>query len=891
MKKNIVTLRFASLCCLHSQAQYKMDLKDVTPPKIQYLDMGAAGPKGKEIRINNVYWEEGGIPKLPVMGEFHYNRMDERYWRESLMKMKATGIDIVSTYNLWILHEEFEGRQHWGERNNLRKFVELCHELGLKVHLRIGPYCNAEIRNGGFPDWIEFNNKIRKRTNDPLYLEYVRYWYKSLFNQVKGLLYKDGGPIVGIQLENEYVTEGLVVSHILALKKIAVEEGFDVPVYSMTHWMMSDYPKKEVIPYAGYYLETPWISHGNEENPTTPQEFFTYNRISENIGNDFIKTSTKVESLDGANNESPYFTCEVGLGTPNYYMRRAVVPEELAGETINLRLGCGVNLMGYYMYVGQTNPIGQQYTTARQTARVSNDYQAPIREFGTLGVVMKETKKLNYFMNDFGAQLAPMRAYLPIANKDKNNLQWAVRSNGESGFVFCSNYLYKHDRKMYKNVQFTIELKNEKIQIPRKKTTVLNGSYFLWPFNMDINGVMLQYATAQPICSLTEDDVETIFFFSDDEIPAEFNFKAESISEIKVNRGKVQQTNQFFFIDQLEAGKDCSIEIKKKKGGTIRLIVLTEKESDQIWKGEIQKKKFVALSESAMMVDMESAYISSESEKQTVWNYKAGRFAPVEYSSKPVSYQVSPVAVSPLQDAASIRPIIGKIVQRSFNTKSLSQIERAYLRFQTTSKVKVQLNKQDVKTASYQGYQYAEITKIAQNGMNDISFELESPDKGIMAEIEVLLEDGTRWVWSTDRLWRCEDGKTLVQLCNEASKPLAFSPEEHLSIFNIQLPSGLTAEKATRLYVNATGDIANAYIGSRLIHDVFINGADWIIGMNRYTRELEENQTLTIRIDGLKTVDIPIYFEKNIAKKDCLQPVIRSLNMKQEYVVPIQLFK
>ena len=541
MKNIISVFGLALLCSSPAYAQYKMELDKVATPQLNYIKMGHPGAKGQEIRINNLYWEEAGKPKFPVMGEFHYNRMDERYWRESLMKMKASGIDIVSTYSLWVLHEEFEGRQDWSGRNNLRKFVELCKEIGLKVHLRPGPYCNAEIRNGGFPDWIEFNKNLKPRTNDPLYLEYVKYWYQSLFNQVKGLLYKDGGPIVAIQLENEYVTEGMVVPHLTALKKIAVEAGFDLPVYSMTHWMMSDYPKGEIIPYAGYYLETPWISFGDKENPTTDQEFFSYNRVSDNIGNDFIKTSAKVESLDASANDSPYFTCEMGLGAPNYYMRRAVVEEEMAGENINLRLGCGVNLMGYYMYVGQTDPIGEQYTTARATARVSNDYQAPIREFGQLGVVMKESKKLNYFMNDFGSELVSKRAFLPLANRDRKNLQWAVRTDGKSGYVFCSNILHKHPRKEYRNVQFNLELDGEKVCLPRKKTTIKDRSYFFWPFNMDLKGIVLNYATAQPICHLDENGTRHYFFFEDDGIPAEFRFKAENIAEVQRTSEEVER--------------------------------------------------------------------------------------------------------------------------------------------------------------------------------------------------------------------------------------------------------------------------------------------------------------------------------------------------------------
>ena len=222
-------------------AQYKIDLGKVTPPTVKYLQLGHSGPVGKEIRINNLYLEEGGIPQLPVMGEIHYNRMDSRYWRDALLKMKASGIDIVATYCIWSLHEEFEGELSWEGHLNLRRFIELCKELDMKVHLRFGPYCNAEIKNGGLPDWIVNNKNLITRSNDPLYLEYTRRWYQAVYDQVKGLLWKDGGPVMALQLENEYVRPGMIVSHLLNLKKMAVEIGFDVPLYSMTHWMDSEY--------------------------------------------------------------------------------------------------------------------------------------------------------------------------------------------------------------------------------------------------------------------------------------------------------------------------------------------------------------------------------------------------------------------------------------------------------------------------------------------------------------------------------------------------------------------------------------------------------------------------------------------------------------------------
>ena len=410
-------------------AQHTIDLSKVSLPSVKYLTLGNPGPAGKEIRINNLYMDEGGIPKLPVMGEFHYSRMQPDYWRDALLKMKASGINIVATYCLWSLHEETEGELSWEGHLNLRRFVELCKELGLKVHLRVGPYCNAEIKNGGLPDWIVENKHLKVRSNDPLYLEYTRRWYQGLYEQINGLLWKDGGPIMALQLENEYVTRGMIVSHLMNLKKMAVEIGFDVPLYTMTHWMDSEYPKGEIVPYAGFYIEAPWTTTGKEEMPTSNFEFFTYNRLSDNIGTDIIKIEGDVESLSGENNDSPFFTCEVGVGSTTFYHRRAVVPEELAGEMINLRLGCGANLMGYYMYVGGSNPVGEKRTFQSSGPRISYDYQAPIREFGTLGTVMQETKKYNYFMNDFGTALAPAIAYLPKENQNRDNLQWAVRNS------------------------------------------------------------------------------------------------------------------------------------------------------------------------------------------------------------------------------------------------------------------------------------------------------------------------------------------------------------------------------------------------------------------------------------------------------------------------------
>ena len=861
-------------------AQYKIDLGKVTPPTVKYLQLGHSGPVGKEIRINNLYLEEGGIPQLPVMGEIHYNRMDSRYWRDALLKMKASGIDIVATYCIWSLHEEFEGELSWEGHLNLRRFIELCKELDMKVHLRFGPYCNAEIKNGGLPDWIVNNKNLITRSNDPLYLEYTRRWYQAVYDQVKGLLWKDGGPVMALQLENEYVRPGMIVSHLLNLKKMAVEIGFDVPLYSMTHWMDSEYPKGEIVPYAGFYIEAPWTASGKNEIPTSNFEFFTYNRLSDNIGTDIIKIEGDVESLSGENNDSPFFTCEIGVGTTAFYQRRAVVPEEMAGENINLRLGCGANMMGYYMYTGGTNPVGKISTYQSSGPRISYDYQAPIREFGTLGTVMQETKKYNYFMNDFGTALAPAVAYLPTTNQDRDNLQWAVRLNGNTGYLFCSTYLYKHSRKDYKNVQFSIKLKDETIRIPRQKVTVKNGTYFLWPFNQELSNVLLKYSTTQPVCSLKEGNNHTYFFFEDDAIPGEYLIENKDIRNIEVKNGSYRKEKDRYFINQLTPGKECIIKITKENGSTVRFVTLTEEESDHIWKGTIKGKKFVAITNSSLIYDNDKITLIDDQPSTEIWTYEDGNFKQQTFQSSAHNLQAEFRPITPMEKSLWIRPTEGNIAKRQFSLSTFSKVERAYLRYVSSDPISCMINGKETKTTSMDSYSYANVTDFIQNGNNTIEFNL-SNDKEITAEIEVLLKNGKRILWNTDATWLSADNKPVATTTGK-NKPSAFAPEEHVGLYEVKAPAATCSDEETRMYISYKGDVANAYLNGNLIGDSFYDGTEWILSLSRLKESIDTNP-MVIRIDGLKSADVPIYFEKNVVPADCVVPTISDILVKQEY--------
>ena len=214
-------------------------------------------PDGSTIEVDSRSLLLDGKRWTPVMGEFHFSRYPANEWREELIKMKAGGVDIVATYVFWIHHEEEEGVWDWTGCRNLRKFIETANEVGLKAIVRCGPWCHGEVRNGGTPDWV-----LQARAGE--FARTILDTWKSRACSTSrsppsstGLLWKDGGPVIGIQLENEF--KG-AAEHMLRLKEIAREVGLDVPLYTRTGWTetRTPLPFGEILPLYGVYAEGFW---------------------------------------------------------------------------------------------------------------------------------------------------------------------------------------------------------------------------------------------------------------------------------------------------------------------------------------------------------------------------------------------------------------------------------------------------------------------------------------------------------------------------------------------------------------------------------------------------------------------------------------------------------
>ena len=899
----VICLFISQATCV-SFAQYSVNVENVNVPvKSGHHRMGHPGPKGQEIIINNLYMTVGGKPVLPVMGEFHFERYDKRYWRDVLQKMKAGGVDIASVYLLWMYHEEIENEIDFTGNNDIREFLRICKEENMKAHLRIGPYCNAECRNGGRPDWSMKRENMRTRYNDPMYLQYARRLYSHYAEQMKGYYYKDGGPIMAIQLENEYVEPGHVVPHMMELKKIAVECGIDVPIYSMTHWMSSDYPKNEIIPYAGYYIELPWDA-STKKLPPSDYLYFSYNRLSDNIGTDLIKKSDNINTLDASEYESPYFTCEVGLGNQITAHRRPILDAASAGANINLRLGCGVSLMGYYMYSGGSHRIGELTSTHSPIcSRITYDFMAPLSEYGEITPMYKEVKKYNYLMNDFGEELATSIACLPVSNQDTSNLQWSVRVNGDSGFLFCSNYQRVWNRREYKNVRFSVKMKGETLTIPSKPIKVMDKAYFMWPFNQTYEGVLLKYATAQPICKIKDEQGMTYFFYEDDGIPAEYVFDRSTIENITAKNGEVAGKKNDYTINKIIAGKDNLIEITGKNGKRVRFITLTATESDNLWREKIGGKEYAFITTDGIKLQDGQVVLYGEHDAQELLVYPAvsdiqssmpgsykgneGMYARYLFSHDKKEFKVSTDKISMLSDAkwiTSDNKDASSLTKRIFIREGMP-LHMAQLRVATSSTVKITVNGTEITQNVENGYCLQDIKKYLKTGDNKLEFNPVSGDLRLLASLEVEYEKGLRHVYVSDGTWFAGDIKHPAKVLGnqgDSGLPVIDTSKELFAYYRVNIPENFfSSDAVARMKIDYSGNFADCFIGEQLRSDNSFNGLTYTIGIDRF-RELLSSGEMIIRIKAFEKMP-NVYFEDFIDISDCTVPKLKNIVIRPEY--------
>lgn len=173
-----------------------------------------------------------GKPFVVKAAELHYPRIPREYWEQRIQLCKALGMNTVCLYTFWNAHEPKQDQFDFTGQNDLREFIKLCDRNGMKVILRPGPYVCAEWEMGGLPWWLLKKKDIRLREQDPFFMERVDKFQKAVAAQVGDLTVTDGGPIIMVQVENEYGSYGKDKPYVSAIRDMLRENfGGDVTLF------------------------------------------------------------------------------------------------------------------------------------------------------------------------------------------------------------------------------------------------------------------------------------------------------------------------------------------------------------------------------------------------------------------------------------------------------------------------------------------------------------------------------------------------------------------------------------------------------------------------------------------------------------------------------------
>ncbi|XP_046387722.1 beta-galactosidase [Ischnura elegans] len=316
---------------------------------------------GREFRIDyegNQFLRDG-LPFRYVSGSLHYFRVPEAYWRDRLHKLRAAGLNAVSTYVDWGRHEPSPGEYVFTGDMDLVRFIQTAQEEDLLVILRPGPYICAERDMGGFPPWLLVKNpNMKLRTRDSSYRGYVSKWFSVLLPTIKPFLYGNGGPIIMVQVENEY-------------------GSFPACDFDYTTWLRDE--MKQYIGTAAVLFTTDGNSDGYLKCGKIAGVYATV---------DFGSGADVASSFRAMRNHEPrgpLVNSEFYPGWLDHWESpHSLVSSRKVADTLNsiLATNASVNI---YVFFGGTNfgfSSGAEFGSYYNPQPTSYDYDAPLNEAG-----------------------------------------------------------------------------------------------------------------------------------------------------------------------------------------------------------------------------------------------------------------------------------------------------------------------------------------------------------------------------------------------------------------------------------------------------------------------------------------------------------------------------
>lgn len=184
-----------------------------------------AAPR-RTVTVGGGHFIIDGKPVQIISGEMHYPRIPPEYWMRRMRMAKAMGLNAVTVYAFWNVHEPRPGQWDFSGQYDIAQFIRDAQKAGLYVILRPGPYVCGEWSFGGYPNWLLKDPTMKVRTLDPAFMKAAADYMKHLGEQLKPLLWTNGGPIIAVQVENEYGSFGNDKAYVEAIKKLNIDAGF-----------------------------------------------------------------------------------------------------------------------------------------------------------------------------------------------------------------------------------------------------------------------------------------------------------------------------------------------------------------------------------------------------------------------------------------------------------------------------------------------------------------------------------------------------------------------------------------------------------------------------------------------------------------------------------------
>jgi len=308
--------------------------------------------------VKDGHFELDGKAFQIISGEMHYPRIPRAYWRERFRMARAMGLNAVTAYVFWNVHEPEPGVYDFSGNNDVAEFVREAQQEGLYVILRPGPYACAEWEFGGYPAWLLKDHSLVVRSSDPKFIEPAARWIKRLGQELAPLEVGNGGPIILVQVENEYGSFGSDHAYMEKIRSMLVDAGF-----TKSQLYTADGAKE--VP-AGSLPDLPvGINFGGAEAGAAQKEFATLKKYRPN---------------------GPFFNSEFWAGWFDHWGGKHA-STNAANEAANLdwmlKQGYSVSI---YMFHGGTsfgwmngaNSNGKNY----EPDVTSYDYDAPLDESG-----------------------------------------------------------------------------------------------------------------------------------------------------------------------------------------------------------------------------------------------------------------------------------------------------------------------------------------------------------------------------------------------------------------------------------------------------------------------------------------------------------------------------